>query len=707
MTRAYSFRWPGSVGGMTRRAIVPLMTKCRPGSALDAIRSSLSQGATGKGAMTAARSIGALFSLQVVFAHGAAAADVPEEEPIWSSTVPVSYTGNDRQSRDVVTQVISNSTEGIQFEQATSDDIYRTVTITLAPSAGPKASNENHQVVLDDGRRFLVQRPSVSTVPAGPGYAISFDFYLPHASLRPDLGRAVTARDEWSPGALVRLLGDAIVATAVAQGNSGWAGSFTDVKTQLGGRPSARRDIRYEARRAMEEAGRPTGGYCLMFELNEAKDWVRRIREINQQLSELGEGRLQQSQLDANPAYREARSRRDALMAEDRAARARIAADAARRRSAEAASARGRSSTTSSLDAMSAYVQLNKIADDKRAFKERVAALRRCHQNPTEPTAIKAKNVNDPGYQGYQAVNEALDAVDLQIDIESEMREAASSINTVAATGLAGVGAAVTGILGEIEDGLLRQSMEEAIASIEKCIVRCRPCESDAATAAAAHTTVSAGLPPPAERNFTPGLEQNFTPGPAGRVPSIPTAEVCRPPVLEGRLSYVVHEAGWLMEDVQWRQLDTTTVVNARLRPVPDEPGQYEDDGSTFHFGGTASGFTIGEDGCQMLGGSSAAESGDFLGEDVAVPWGRITDDGRLALDFSADIEARNIHSWADLCGVAGTGQSDSYSAGFNPDCWGEPVQAGQPGHVHGRRTFQFSCHSQAFDATGILSESE
>lgn len=649
--------------------------------------------------MNTARSIGALFGLQMVIAAGAAAADPSQEEPIWRSTVPVSYAGNDRKSRDVVTRVNSNTTERIQFEQATSDDIYRTVTITLAPSARPKVSNGNHQVVLDDGRRFLVQRPSISTVPAGPGYAISFDFYLPRANLTPDLASAVATRDGRLLAALVRLIGDAVMTSALAEGDNGWSGSFTDVKTQLGGQSAARRDIRYEARRAMEESGRLTGGYCRTFEIHEAKDWVRRIREVNQQLAELGEGRLQQSELDANPAYRETRSRRDALMAEDRASRARIAASAR--------GARGQSATTSSADATSAYVQLNKIADDKHAFKERVAALRRCHQNPTEPTAIKAKNENDPGYQGYQAVNEALDAVDLQINIESGMRETASSINAAAAAGLAGVGTALTGILGEIEDALLRQSMEEAIAAIEKCIVRCRPCGSDAAGASAARTTVGTGSPPPAERNFTPGPEQNFTPGPARLAPVTLTAEVCRPPALEGRLSYVVHEAGWLIEDVQWRQLDETTVINARLKPVGDEPGQYEDDGSTFHFGGAASSLTIADNDCRMLGRSWATESGDFIGDDVSVPRGQITDDGRLALDFSVDIRQRNIRSWADLCGDVGTGQSDSYSAEFSHDCWGEPVQAGQPGYVSGRRTFHFSCHAPGFDATGVLSEPE
>lgn len=263
--------------------------------------------------------------------------------------------------------------------------------------------------------------------------------------------------------------------------------------------------IRRQARRAMD---RQPGGYCLQFETHEAKEWVKKMRELNRQAAELGEGWLQQGALNASPEYRAVQAQRAALLAQDNAARGRILN--------EVVTARKAGRYMRGADAAFAALQMKRIEDQRQAFKERLAALRRCHQNPTNPLTQKAK---EEDRATYDKIEQALDVVDVEVEAVSGVRLGASGVNAALGSELGPVGAAMTGALSEVEDELLEQGLEDSIASLEKCVVKC--CGEKAAPSAV----------PSNETNFTPGVAAappTFTPGP--RRPSQPPSAACKPP---------------------------------------------------------------------------------------------------------------------------------------------------------------------------------
>lgn len=159
----------------------------------------------------------------------------------------------------------------------------------------------------------------------------------------------------------------------------------------------------------------------------------------------------------------------------------------------------------------------------------------------------------------------------------------------------------------------------------------------------------------------------------------------------------------WVVPDVQWAEVESQTSINVRLKPVPDQPGYYEDDGSTFHYRGSRYGLTLAES-CRMIGRSWAGSSGDFTGDDAAPATGQLTDDGRLAVHFTAGVPWDDTGGWASICGVEASGKAgDSHSAEFNDECWGDPVKPGEPGYVIGQKIFRFNCHDQYWSASGTV----
>jgi hypothetical protein len=462
----------------------------------------------------------------------------------------------------IATRVEADAGEQVRFVQATPEGLYRHVSIAWASSTAPEPADDDREVELADGRRFIVRNALISLEPSGAGYRIAFDFFIPAENVPPAAVASRRDRDDSFLAAALERIDEALTATLIAAPGDSFSGSFTDVRTHVRSQSVPRRDVRYEARRAMEESGRTAGGYCTAFEVRQASDWVRRMREVNQRLSELGEGRVSQSQLDSNPAYREAQAAHRSLMAEDQAARGRIARDAAARRGGRAGA-----------EGAGAAFQNMMIDAQTRAFMERLAALRRCHQNPTNPLAQKAKN-DDPA---YQKVEEALDAVEMEISGLSGMREAAVSINAAAGSQLGTVGAAMTGVIADVEDAMLKQMIEDSLASIEKCIVRCDPCSNQPASSPGSTQTFTPGPGSGSEPNYTPGPDQLFTPGPAR--PSQPqpdsaAAAVCKPPT-RADVVYRTYRAvsGCSPVGCGTHVIETTWAGGVDLRYVPDDEG--------------------------------------------------------------------------------------------------------------------------------------
>jgi hypothetical protein len=172
---------------------------------------------------------------------------------------------------------------------------------------------------------------------------------------------------------------------------------------------------------------------------------------------------------------------------------------------------------------------------------------------------------------------------------------------------------------------------------------------------------------------------------------------------LVGHLTYRVHSSVTIVPDVQWGEIESTTNISVRLKPAAGQPGFYEDDGSRFHYQGSEQSLTVAPE-CRMIGRSWGSASGDFMGSDAAPATGQITDDGRLAVHFTAGIPAASLEGFAQLCGLVMSGSGgSSHSAEFRDECWGVPVKPGARGYVPGHKTFNFSCHEEHWSASGVV----
>ena len=500
----------------------------------------------------------AAFIVVVAMTIGTSAGQPPSEHPMWRTTVPANGSDDSPLTRDVVTQVIASGANHLQFYQASSDGLFRRVSIKWTSSAGPGPSADDHEIVLDDGRRFLVQRPLIGTDPVGLVIHLSFNFFLPRESLPRELLDPAKDPDRSALATAARMIAEALSTAAQAAGGDGLSGEFSStfkpivqvvrehtndpriVEQRLAGEEMARaleNDEKMEKwAKELEEKllGKTIStGECTDPNMLRLKDWIRRMQELNRKAAELGEGWIFKEALEASPEYREIRAAREAMMREAMIKKSLTgsssAASAAAHQGAQVgASHSGRGMR--GLDIAFAAIQLKTILEEQIAFKERVAALRRCHQNPTHPLAQKAK-ADDPA---YESVEKALDAVDFEVDAVSAMREGAASLNAGAGSDLPLVGGIMTGLMGEVEDSLLKERLEESLASIEKCVVRC--------TCAGKPDLQPANSPEPnftpaqEEPNFTPAQEKPFTQGPvAGQYTKARPAEppppgpVCRP----------------------------------------------------------------------------------------------------------------------------------------------------------------------------------
>lgn len=172
---------------------------------------------------------------------------------------------------------------------------------------------------------------------------------------------------------------------------------------------------------------------------------------------------------------------------------------------------------------------------------------------------------------------------------------------------------------------------------------------------------------------------------------------------LTGHLSTHVHSSVEIVPGMQWGEVVSSTDINVRLKPVPGQPGYYEDDGSTFHYTGSQRSITEVPD-CRIIGQSWASASGDFTGDDAGLVQGHIQQDGRLGVHFTAGIPPGNVQGYSDICGLVGSGEGGaSHSADFEDECLGDPLQPGQQGYVAGRKIFRFNCHDTHWNATGTL----
>ena len=172
---------------------------------------------------------------------------------------------------------------------------------------------------------------------------------------------------------------------------------------------------------------------------------------------------------------------------------------------------------------------------------------------------------------------------------------------------------------------------------------------------------------------------------------------------LVGHLTYHEHSSTIIVPDVQFGDTASTTSISVRLKPVPGEPGFYEDDGSRFYYQGSHQARTVAPQ-CQMIGQSWASSTGDFTGPSAGLVQGVITDDGKLGVHFTAGIPNEHTGGWADICGLVSSGRAgDSHSAEFRDECLGDPIEPGERGYVPGHKTFNFSCHDQHWSASGIV----
>jgi len=113
-------------------------------------------------------------------------------------------------------------------------------------------------MTLPDGRRVVVRHPLITPRDDGLGYTISFGYFLPHASVPWQwMARANVPRKSVLATA-ARLISDAVISAAVAQGDEGLSG--TVVGTVRSNQPV--QTFRDAVRQRMEAEGRPSGGHA-------------------------------------------------------------------------------------------------------------------------------------------------------------------------------------------------------------------------------------------------------------------------------------------------------------------------------------------------------------------------------------------------------------------------------------------------------------
>ena len=259
------------------------------------------------------------------------------------------------------------------------------------------AADGDIEIVLDDGHQVFVRNPAGTPTENGLGYSISFDFYLPAAS-RPDMNASLASRSPLGV-ALRQLLGSTFVSSAWAAGNDGLSSSFTDVKTYVKEINAPKQGFREALREREVHEGRARLEACFQYEVQKAQDWVKRLQQWQAKADSSGLKGVPGRDISSAPEHAEIKAEWKQLYGEA------LEADARAYWKSIPQEVRDKYSK-SRMEGVDYMMTKDQIDLDKQAWKDRIAALHRCHENPTAPTAIRAKQENDPG---RKQISEALD----------------------------------------------------------------------------------------------------------------------------------------------------------------------------------------------------------------------------------------------------------------------------------------------------------
>jgi len=158
---------------------------------------------------------------------------------------------------------------------------------------------------------------------------------------------------------------------------------------------------------------------------------------------------------------------------------------------------------------------------------------------------------------------------------------------------------------------------------------------------------------------------------------------------LAGQITFTYEQSGTVFPTEVTANGSLTVVV--RLKPDPNDPGGYLDDGSTFSFRETDV-TRVPIDGCTQIAHQSVSASGTFTG-DLGSLEAHVHDDVLL---LSAE-QSVPSYSYADLCFTSAEGTGE-HAAVFPSECEGKAQAGPGPG-----RTYVFDCPRSPFPPGDLI----
>ena len=363
-------------------------------------------------------------------------------------------------------------------------------------------------------------------------YSILYEFFIPREVLPADLQHLADGVKQlgWAnPTSPLRRLRDFLSPTAFAQGDPGVSGTFAE--TRVAPPPPPQHDSMLEiARQDALRNGRINNnvaelerrligqtistGACADPEIVSARDFVRRAREVAE--AEQRFRNMTDAQRAASAEYQQVAARRAAIDSELRqfarnlgrspgpfsAPSGSSSAPASPGPASPSPSGSGaprvssaprvapRPTSGGAVSAALTAARLAQVEADSRRWKARIAALRACAKNPTSPLARQAMT-EDPNYQA--ATLGQIEAAEVEEAFITNARRATATFNGMASAALRLTGGLGIGVLDAIEESVLKQSMEETLASIEKCITLCDLAQTMTATFTFSKTDAQSG----------------------------------------------------------------------------------------------------------------------------------------------------------------------------------------------------------------------
>lgn len=437
------------------------------------------------------------------------------QEPRAEKITPGSVTDYIDETTGVVTRVFPGTASSFNFLQATATGGGRDVVAQLTPIEHFEPKDTDDEISLRTGD-IVITTPYIRLSP--DSYTISYRFHIPRDVLPEDLQHLATLPNVAAANPLQKLIGW-VAPTLLANEGAGVSGVVSqtyvpNTAVNNAGSQAPRQfppDAEYEQYRKwyQHEAERGaraeaqvvelerrligqtlTTGRCTDPQIAAARDYVQRARDLAD--DEIRFGRLTPAQQAASGQGSELATRRTAIDAELRSSSrttapsgssAPPAAAAPPGAAAPAGSSSGTAARTAAGGArtvvrvagntaagVSSALTLADIEADSERWRKRLRDLRECADNPTNPTARRART-EDPNYN--RATRDRIRAGEMEEQFVTNTRRTALTLNTGAGFVFRLLGSAAIGVMGEVEDSLLERSMEETMAGLEACVVQC------------------------------------------------------------------------------------------------------------------------------------------------------------------------------------------------------------------------------------------